>query len=135
MAKPRTQPVLDELSRAWYDAAREERLLIQRCTRCERYQFYPRSLCVHCGADAVEWHEASGRGRLHTFSVVHYTPNEEFSPDCPYVFAIVELEEGVRMATRLVDVEHEAIVCDMPVRVTFGGWDDLVLPFFTAEGS
>jgi uncharacterized OB-fold protein len=66
---------------------------------------------------------------LHTFSVVHRTPNEEFAGETPYVFAIVELDEGVRLTTRIVDVPFEALRCDMPVEVVFTD----VLPMFTAR--
>jgi len=135
MSDTKPQPILDQVSREWFDAAREGKLLIQRCAACERFQFYPRAHCIHCFAGRPEWHEASGRGRLHTFSVVYQTPNPEFADDCPYVLAIVDLEEDVRMTSRLVDVAEEDIACDMPVTVTFGGWDELSLPFFTADGS
>jgi hypothetical protein len=126
-------PITDELSKEWFSAAAEGRLLIQRCADCSQNQFYPRRICKHCGSVAVEWLEASGDGRLHTFSVVHRTPNAEFDPLTPYVFAIVELAEGPRMATNIVDVPHVDLRCDMPVRAVFPdpGADQLVFPCFT----
>jgi uncharacterized OB-fold protein len=129
-AKPRPQP--DELSRPFWEAAREGRLLIQRCPACARHQWYPRPLCVACGARDPAWAEASGRAVVHTFSVVRRTPNREFGDELPYVFAVVELEEGVRMATRLVGVESERLRCGMAVRASFPppGDDGLVLPVF-----
>lgn len=134
MSRPKSVPYLDELAAAWYDAAREGRLLIQRCAACERFQFYPRAHCVHCHGARVVWHEASGRGRLHTFSVVRYTPNEEFAGEVPYVFAIVELEEGVRVSAQLVGADADALACELPVRVAFQRRDDLVLPCFEPDG-
>jgi uncharacterized protein len=129
-AKPRPQP--DELSRPFWEAARQGRLLIQRCAACARHQWYPRPLCLACGARGLEWAEASGRAVVHTFSVVRRTPNREFSEELPYVFAIVELEEGVRMATRLVGTAPEQVRCELPVRARFppAGEDGLVLPVF-----
>jgi uncharacterized OB-fold protein len=129
-AKP--LPIQDSLSRPWFEAAAEGKLLIQRCAACGKFQFYPRVHCVHCFAADPEWHEASGRGTLHTYSVIYQTPNPEFAGDCPYVLAIIDLEEGVRMTSRLIDVPEEAIACDMPVRVTFGETDGVALPLFTA---
>jgi uncharacterized OB-fold protein len=129
-AKP--LPILDGLSRQWFEAAAEGRLLIQRCTACGRFQFYPRVHCVHCFAADPEWHEASGKGTLHTFRVIYQSANPEFAEDCPYVLAIVDLEEGVRMTSRVVDVAEEDIACDMPLRVTFGETDGVALPLFTA---
>jgi uncharacterized OB-fold protein len=102
----RPLPILDARSRVFFEAAVEGRLLIQRCRSCSSYQFYPRAHCTRCFATDPEWVEASGRGTLHTFSIVRRTPNPEFSADCPYVFAIVDLEEGVRLTANLVDVEE-----------------------------
>ncbi|NLT06477.1 MAG: Zn-ribbon domain-containing OB-fold protein [Solirubrobacterales bacterium] len=130
-AKPVPYP--DELSDAWYEATAAGRLLIQRCGACERRQFYPRARCVHCHADALEWIEASGRGRLHSFSTVHYTPNAEFSDDVPYVFALVDLDEGVRVSTRIAGATEEELACDMPVRVVFEAQGELTLPLFEPE--
>jgi uncharacterized OB-fold protein len=127
-------PIPDEHSRAYWDAAADGRLLIQRCSACATHQFYPRRHCVTCFADEPAWVEARGTGRLHTFSVVHRTPNAEFAGDAPYVFAIVELDEGVRVSTRIVDTPHEQLACDMPVRVVFGTTaDGFTLPEFTAD--
>jgi uncharacterized OB-fold protein len=119
-------PIPDAHSAAYWEAAADGRLLIQRCSACGAHQFYPRQHCVQCFAADPAWVEARGTGRLHTFTVVHKTPNAEFAHACPYVFAIVELDEGPRIATRVVDVELDALRCDMPVRVVFGD-----LPYFT----
>jgi uncharacterized OB-fold protein len=112
-------PLTDGLSEVYWQAAREHRLLIQRCAACAAYQFYPRSHCSACLSAAPEWVQASGRGRLHTFSVVHRSTNPEFAGDCPYVFAIVELDEGVRLSTRIVQTPVEALACDAVVEVAW----------------
>jgi uncharacterized protein len=123
-------PLADEHSAAYWDAARDGRLLVQRCGRCGTHQFYPRRHCAACLAPEPDWVEATGRGRLHTFSVVRRSANPEFAGDCPYVFAIVELEEGVRLATRIVGAEEGSLRCDMPVRLTAGGGP---LPVFEVD--
>jgi uncharacterized OB-fold protein len=128
-ARPRPQP--DALSEEFWAAAREGRLLIQRCAGCGVHQWYPRAVCVRCGGEPT-WVEAGGRGVVHTFTIVHRSTNPEFAPDTPYVFAIVALEEGVRMTTRIVDVPLEDVRCDLPVRVVFPpGADETPLPCFT----
>jgi uncharacterized OB-fold protein len=125
-------PIADEHSQAFWDAAREGRLLIQRCEACGEHQWYPRQHCVHCFATDPEWVQAAGTGRLHTFTVLRKTPNAEFTADLPYAFAIVELDEGVRMATRIVDVPLDELACEMAVRVVFRAGDDgQPLPCFT----
>jgi uncharacterized protein len=127
-------PITDHLSEEWFAAAADHRLLIQRCSACDNTQFYPRRLCVHCGSDHVEWLQAAGTGRLHTFSVIHRTPNQEFAPFTPYVFAIVELDEGPRMATNVIGVSHEELRCDMSVKAVFPASGDgkPVFPCFTS---
>lgn len=116
---PKPTPLMDGHSRHYWEAARAGRLLIQQCVACGAHQFYPRRHCTACFAPEPEWREASGRGTLHTFSVIHRSANPEFSDDTPYVFAIVELEEGVRMATRIVGAPIERLVCDVPVRLSW----------------
>jgi uncharacterized OB-fold protein len=135
MAEPTGRPpIADDHSRAYWEAAAEGRLLIQRCTACGELQFYPRRHCAACFAPDPEWHEARGTGRLHTYSVIHRTPNAEFAGECPYVFAIVELDEGVRMSARIVDTPHDELVCDARVRVVFTrGSDGTAMPNFTLD--
>jgi uncharacterized OB-fold protein len=126
-------PITDRRSEEWFAAAAEGRLLVQRCTACGRHQFYPRRHCAACGVLDVEWTEATGTGRLHTFTVVHRTPNAEFGARTPYVFAIVELDEGPRMTTSIVGVPFDRLRCDMPVHVVFpeAAEGAPVLPVFT----
>jgi hypothetical protein len=127
-------PIADEHSQAYWDGAANGRLLIQRCTSCGARQFYPRRHCTACFAPEPEWVEAAGTGRLHTYTVVHRTPNPEFAGEAPYVLAIVQLDEGVRVSARILDVPHEELVCDMRVRVVFTPLTDgITLPNFTKE--
>jgi len=129
----RPLPLTDHRSEQFYAAAAEGRLLIQACDACDALQFYPRGHCLRCAATALSWREASGRASLHTFSVLHRTPNAEFADDLPYVLAIVELEEGVRMTSRVVDVDHDRLRCEMPLQAVFRpiADDGPVVPFFT----
>lgn len=132
----RPVPITDSRTAEFWEAAADGRLLVQECRDCKALQFYPRGHCVRCFGSNVGWREVSGRATLHTYSVVHRTPNEEFAPDTPYVLAIVDLEEGVRMTSRVVDVTTDRLRCDMPLRVVFRKLEDgaPVMPFFTAMG-
>lgn len=119
-ARPKPLPVLgDELSRTYWEAAATGRLLLQRCRACGAHQHYPRGHCVRCFAPDPEWVEAAGSGRLHTFSVVRRTSDPSFADDLPYVFGIVELDEGPRLAVNVVDTPLEELACDLPVRIVF----------------
>lgn len=124
------QPINTPLTEPFYAAAAEGRLLIQRCRATGRHQWYPRAHSVHDIRADVEWVEASGRGEVYTFSVVGRSPFDDVA--APYVFAIVELEEGVRMAANLVGVEPDQVRIGMPVRVTFEQRGDTSLPVFEA---
>jgi uncharacterized protein len=115
---PGLAPLTDQFSQGYWNAARERTLLIQLCRTCGRYQFYPRGHCVHCFAPDPERTPASGRGRLHTYTIVQRTPNAEFAADCPYVLAIIELDEGPRMTAQIIG-QADDIACDQPVHVVF----------------
>ncbi len=130
---PGLPPLTDDFSQPYWDAARQGTLLIQRCRTCRRYQFYPRAHCAHCFADDPEWTPASGRGRIHTWTVIRRTPNAEFAADCPYVLAIIELDEGPRMTARIVG-ESDGIACDRRVRAVFArAGETAVLPDFCLD--
>ena len=116
---PKPVPIPDDLTAPYWRAAREGRLVLQRCSGCGEHQFYPRPFCLACRSADLEWVEASGRGRLHTFSVVHRTADRAFAGDVPYVFGVVELDEGPRLTVNVVDTPLESLRCDMPVRVVF----------------
>jgi uncharacterized OB-fold protein len=121
---PETEP--------FWRAAKEHRLLIQRCKACGRHYFYPRPLCPHCWSRSVEWVEVSGRGRLHTF-VINHRPPRNFPTQSPFIIGIVELEEGPRLMTNIVGVAADPAVlqCDLAVEVVFEDITDAIaLPKF-----
>jgi uncharacterized protein len=119
-------------TRPFWEAARRHELQLQRCRACGRHLFYPRAACPHCLSADLEWRRASGRGTLHTFTVVH-RGQRDFPLGAPYVIAIVELAEGPRLMTNLVGVapDPSAIRIGMPVEVTFEDVSaDVALPRF-----
>ena len=79
-------------------------LRIQRCNSCEEYYFYPRPYCPGCQSDDVEWRVVSGKGTLASYNI-NYRPFPIFESKDPQVIALVELDEGVRMMSNIVDVE------------------------------
>jgi uncharacterized OB-fold protein len=129
-AKP--MPVPDAESRPFWEGCREHRLRIERCADCATARFPPASLCPHCRSGRSEWITASGRGTVFSWIVVrHPVPKDIYAPEVPYVVALVELEEGVRMPTNLVGCAPEAIRAGMPVEVVFEDVSaDITLPRF-----
>jgi uncharacterized OB-fold protein len=131
---PTPQPESD----FYWQKAREHELWLRRCDDCRQGYFYPRDICPECFSRNTSWVQSSGRGTLHTFAIVHRTPHPAFQAGVPYVVAIVELEDGVRIPTNLVDVEPAptAIHVGMPVVVTFDDvTDEITLPKFKPAGS
>jgi uncharacterized OB-fold protein len=128
-AKP--LPVVQPWARPYWDATREHRLVLQYCEDCNRLIHYPRIACPHCGSVRLSWREASGRGTVYSFTVVESNAPSAFLVDMPYVVAVVELAEGVRMLTNIVDCDPHALRCDMQVKVVFEKLgDEFVLPKF-----
>lgn len=129
--RPRISPSPEALP--FWTAAEHHELLLPYCTACDRYFFYPRTLCPTCGSREVSWRASTGRGSLHTFCIQYRSTLPGFGDSLPFVTAIVELEEGPRLMTFLVDVpaESEAIRCGMPVEVAFiDGNGGATLPVF-----
>lgn len=116
---PRLEPSSTPLSEPFWEATRSKQLLVQRCTECNGVVWYPRDRCTSCLSDQLQWVEASGRGEVHTFNVMRKPGNPMMADLTPYVIALVELEEGHRMATNVVGCEPEDVHCGMAVEVTW----------------
>jgi uncharacterized OB-fold protein len=129
-------PTPDASTQPWWDAARERRLLIKRCAACHRAHFYPRPFCPWCWSERVEWEEASGRATLYTWSIVYQNDLPPFPERVPYIAAVVELAEGPKMMTNVVDCDSDKLAIGMALEVTFRhATDDVVLPVFRPASS
>lgn len=104
-------PVIEPESEPFWTALRNGKLLLRHCTACDAYHYYPRPFCPACWSDDVEWVEAAGGATLYTHSMVYRNDLAPFGPQVPYLAAVVELDEGPRMMTRLVDIaDGEAVI-------------------------
>jgi len=123
-------------TRHFWEGTRQGELRLQRCRGCGRPYFPPRPFCPACGSRAVEVFVASGRATLYSY-VIHHRPRPGFEP--PYAIAVVELAEGPRMMTNIVECDQtpEALVLDMQLEVKFEAMSDAItLPLFRpARGS
>lgn len=127
-------------ARAWWDATRDRRLLVQACGACGRLQHHPRAICTGCGGtDALDWVEATGRGVVVSHTVVHRRPEPALS-GAPHLLALVRLDEGVTLLTHLVgpdlDLHDRHLdLCDRAVVVTWApiAGDDRHLPLFALD--
>uniref|UniRef100_UPI003516CA08 Zn-ribbon domain-containing OB-fold protein n=1 Tax=Henriciella pelagia TaxID=1977912 RepID=UPI003516CA08 len=90
-----------------------------------------RYMCAKCGSPEFSWERSTGKGTLFSWTITHQARHPAFAADIPFVAALVELEEGVRMATRLINCDHESLRLDLPVELTFEPvGDDFHLPVF-----
>ena len=112
-------PIPDSVSAAFFDGARDGRLMLQHCTSCGGWSFPVRERCPHCFAGNLGWRAASGRGTLYTFAIMHQVMNPGFADSVPYNVAQVDLEEGVRMVSNVVGVANDALRIGMKLEVCF----------------
>ena len=124
-------PAPDAETEPFWDGTRAGKLLIRRCDACGEAHFYPRPFCPRCWSDDVAWEEASGRATLYTWSVVHQNDLPPFGERVPYVAAVVDLAEGPRMMTNVVECDHDALEIGMALEVTHQAIaDDVTIPVF-----
>src|SRR5690554_4963175 len=127
--RPLPQPTLD--TEQYWAGALKQQLLVQRCQHCSRYQFYPRAFCTECLSDELEWVQASGQGRIYTFTICRIAPSPAFKKFLPYAAAIVELDEGARMLTNILESDITKVAIGARVTVCFQRVsDDCNLPQF-----
>ena len=130
----RPLPPPDDDSLEYWKAAAEHRLVMQRCSSCSTFRFYPRSICGECQSPEFTWTEVAGTGTVYTYTVVRRAPLDSFRHLVPYVLALVELDEGPRMMTNIIDAVDDVHIGQ---RVTVA-WTELTpdvsLPVFRAAG-
>ncbi len=118
-------------SKPYWAACRKHQLLIQRCSACGHYQFYPRTFCTECMQREPEWVQASGRGTVETWTIVRRPVSEAYAADTPYVIALIRLDEGPVMMSQVSDCDPEGVHSGMRVEVIFKDWgDEVSLPVF-----
>jgi uncharacterized OB-fold protein len=124
-AKPLPAP--SPLSAPYWAGLTRRELHIQRCASCGDFVFYPRPHCPSCLSADLGWVEVSGHGKVYSYTIVRRAMNPAFGADVPYVYAIVELEEGPRLMTNVVNCAIEAVQVGMAVKAVY----DAVTPEFT----
>jgi uncharacterized OB-fold protein len=129
-APPKPLPLPDEDSKPFYDGAAEGKLMLMRCTACGTARIPSRHHCDECLSADFEWFEASGRGTVRTFGVMHQRYHPGFADDIPYVVAIIELEEGPRMPANIIDTPTSEVRVGMEVSVAWEKHADVTIPRF-----
>lgn len=120
LQRPLPTPMTPEAMPYW-DGLKEGKLMLPQCNACGKAHFFPRIICPHCHSRDIGWVQASGKGKLYSFQIAHRSLNPNFKVEAPYILAMVELDEGPRIMSNLINIEPDPAVikCDMPVEVVF----------------
>ena len=131
MAYDKPVPVVDADSAPYWEGAKQNRLMIQRDRASGQSFLYSRRLVPGIDEAQLEWVQASGRGRIYSFTVAHRPAGPAFKNDVPYVIASIELEEGARIMTNVVTDRPDSLRIGQAVEVFFDKVsDDLTIPKF-----
>jgi uncharacterized protein len=124
-------PVMQPWTKEFWKGTKNSQLLIQECSDCQSKIFYPRQYCPECWSGNLKWSQASGRATVYSFTTTQDMVEPKFWDDLPYVLAMVDLEEGIRMMTRIVDCDPEDVQIGMDVEVVFEDiTNECALPMF-----
>ncbi len=115
-------PRVTSLTQPFWEATAQKRLVIQRCASCREFVWCPRPACTECGSDQLEWKSVSGRGTVFSFTIIRQVIARgagAFEKEIPYIVAWVDLEEGPRFCSNVVDCPIDRVTIGMPVEVVF----------------
>ena len=130
---PIPAPTVHPDNQAFWEGVQREELVFQRCKGCGVWSHPPRPMCPKCRSVEKDWVPSAGKGKIHSWVTYQKAPHPGFK--APYAVVLVELEEGVRMVSNLVDVKPEEIVMGLPVEVVFDRVTaEVVLPKFRKAG-
>jgi hypothetical protein len=107
------------LTAPFWEAAHEGRLELQHCKQCNSFQYYPRKVCGNCWSEDIKWQQCSGKGSVYSYSICRIPTFPGFEQDVPYVVAMVELEEGVRMTSNIIACPVTDVYIGMQVEAVF----------------
>jgi uncharacterized OB-fold protein len=119
---PLQSPLVEDVDRGYFEAANEDRLVLQNCTACNRLQHPPKETCANCGSgDNLEWKPASGRGTIYSYAVVYDSPIAALQPDQPYNCAVISLEDdpNLQMLSHLPGTPVDEVPIGAAVRAIF----------------
>lgn len=128
---PRPIPQPEGLAAEFYARCAEGRLCFQRCADCRAWRHLPRHLCPRCGSARWDWEPSSGRGRVYTWTVTHQAMHPAFADEGPYAVVVVEMEEGVRLVSRVRGTRPDRLEIGLPVAVELEpAAPGVTLPYF-----
>ena len=112
-------PEITLLTEPFWQGAKEHQLRLQRCDGCGAFRFIPKEVCPSCASVLATWTPVSGVGNVYSYSTVHRGTGAAFQEDLPFIVVMVELIEGPRIISHLIDCAPDQVQIGMPVVVVF----------------
>jgi uncharacterized OB-fold protein len=114
-------PVITDLTRPFWTAAKNGKLVLQKCQRCETFNFHPKPWCIECGSRELVWTDAKPMGTVYSFTIsrtvaMNYPGWEK---DLPVLLCLIDLDDGARMYAQVTDCSPDEIRIGMRVKVHF----------------
>jgi uncharacterized protein len=123
-------PLPTQISEPFWHALREGGFVLQHCDACGKALFYPRAHCPHCWSERLTWREASGRGTVKSFSVIHRPGHFAWAAVAPYVIVLIDLDEGPTMLSQLIVDDPADARVGLRVTLRPVAIGEYTLPFF-----
>ena len=128
---PTNEPLLEEIeAKPFWADLREHRLTCQRCSKCAKFRFPPQAFCPACLASEFEWVPVSGKGKVYSHVTYHRAWHPAYQEKVPYNVSLIDLEEGIRMMSNVVDCKPDEVYVNMAVEVVYEDLADYTLPKF-----
>ena len=130
MESVRPLPIPTPTSEPFWNGLANHQVTLQHCDDCDAWVFYPRSHCNNCLSPNLTWRQVSGNGTLYTFTIARRPTAPQFADHIPQLIAVVELDEGVRLNSVMVNIAPEALAVGMAVKPVFHLQDGATLLYF-----
>jgi uncharacterized OB-fold protein len=129
------QYVKGKVTKKYWQELNNEKFMYQKCDDCHTSIFYPRVICPECLSESLSWHQASGQGKIYSFTVVYRTGDPRFKAETPYVVGLIELAEGIRVMGNIIGWEEpEALLVDQTVELEYKKIsEEYTLPLFRVD--
>lgn len=125
---------MSDYKELYWQKLKTGKLWLQYCRECQQFIFYPREACPRCLQSQLQWQPVSGQGQVYSYTIVNVTALPEFKEATPYIYAIIELEEGIRLPSNLIDCPLDKVHIGMQVKLGFIQREGKTLPIFTPAG-
>jgi uncharacterized protein len=138
LSRGKPQPAITDLTRPFWDAAREGRLVMQKCSRCGTINFHPKPWCIECGSRDLPWTSAGPLGTVYSFTVSRSVAMNSpvWQAELPVILCLVDVDQGARMYAQVTHCTPEEIYIGMRVAVHFDPADsELSVPRFRPAAS